>query len=92
MEICAVYVQPFYHGRGVGKKLVEYAKHRAKEKGAKKVIALTTQTQGFFQSACGFTSGSPNDLPAARRRELKASGRNSHILQFPLKKLVSSVR
>lgn len=92
MEICAVYVQPFYHGRGVGKKLVEYAKHRAKELGAKKVIALTTQTQGFFQSACGFTAGSQNDLPASRRRELKASGRNSHILQFPLKRLLNTVR
>jgi amino-acid N-acetyltransferase len=92
MEVCAVYVQPFYHGRGVGKKLVEYAKLRAKSLGAKKLIALTTQTQGFFQSACNFVAGSQNDLPAPRRKELKLSGRNSHVLQFNLKKLNSSVR
>jgi amino-acid N-acetyltransferase len=92
MEVCAVYVQPFYHGRGVGKKLVEYAKLRAKSLGAKKLIALTTQTQGFFQSACNFVVGSQNDLPAARRKELKLSGRNSQVLQFNLKKLNNSVR
>jgi N-acetylglutamate synthase-like GNAT family acetyltransferase len=76
----------------VGKKLVEYAKLKAKSLGAKKLIALTTQTQGFFQSACNFVAGSQNDLPAARRKELKLSGRNSHVLQFNLKKLNSSVR
>ena len=32
------------------------------------------------------------DLPAVRRQELKSSGRNSHVLQFPLKKLADSVR
>ena len=92
MELGALYVQPFYHGRGVGKKLVEYAKRRAKDRGAKKLLALTTQTSGFFHSSCGFVEASLNDLPAARRQELKASGRNSHVLQFPLKKLADSVR
>jgi len=92
MELGALYVQPFYHGRGVGKKLVEYAKRRAKERGAKKLLALTTQTSGFFQSSCGFVEASLKDLPAVRRQELKTSGRNSHVLQFPLKKLADSVR
>jgi amino-acid N-acetyltransferase len=92
MELGALYVQPFYHGRGVGKKLVEYAKRRAKDRGAKKLLALTTQTSGFFQSSCGFTEAALKDLPAERRAELKASGRNSHVLQFPLKKLSDSVR
>ena len=92
MELGGLYVQPFYHGRGVGKKLVEYAKLRAKDRGAKKLLALTTQTSGFFQSSCGFVAASLKDLPAVRRQELKASGRNSHVLQFPLKKLAASVR
>jgi amino-acid N-acetyltransferase len=92
MELGGLYVQPFYHGRGVGKKLVEYAKLRAKERGAKKLFALTTQTSGFFHSSCGFVEASLKDLPAVRRQELKASGRNSHVLQFPLKKLAASVR
>jgi amino-acid N-acetyltransferase len=92
MELGALYVQPFYHGRGVGKKLVEYAKRRAKDRGAKKLFALTTQTSGFFHSSCGFVEAALKDLPAVRRQELKASGRNSHVLQFPLKKLADSVR
>ena len=92
MEICAVYVQPFYHGRGVGRKLVEFAKRRAKDLGAKKLIALTTQTQGFFQSACGFQVATLSELPAERRKELKASGRNSQVLAFPLRRLSDSVR
>ena len=92
MELGGLYVQPFYHGRGVGKKLVEYAKLRAKERGAKKLFALTTQTSGFFHSSCGFVEASLKDLPAVRRQELKASGRNSHVLQFTLKKLAASVR
>ncbi len=92
MELGAVYVQPFYHGRGVGRKLVEFAKRRAKELGARRLIALTTQTQGFFQSACGFVAASAKDLPAERRAELKASGRNSQALAFPLSRLTDSVR
>jgi amino-acid N-acetyltransferase len=92
MEVCAVYVQPFYHGRGVGKKLVEFTKRRAKELGAKKLLALTTQTQGFFQSACGFQAGTQADLPPERRQELKSSGRNSIVLTFSLSRLQESVR
>jgi len=92
MELGAVYVQPFYHGRGVGSKLVEFAKRQAKKLGAKKLIALTTQTQGFFQSACGFVPGALTDLPAERRKSLKASGRNSQVLSFTLSRLNDSVR
>ena len=92
MELGAVYVQPFYHGRGVGRKLVEFAKRQAKKLGARKLVALTTQTQGFFQSACGFVPGTPADLPAERRKSLKASGRNSQVLTFRLSRLSDSVR
>ena len=92
MELGAVYVQPFYHGRGVGRKLVEFAKRRAKQLGAKKLIALTTQTQGFFQVACGFVPGTLADVPADRRKALKASGRNSQVFCFPLSRLSDSVR
>jgi amino-acid N-acetyltransferase len=92
MELGAVYVQPFYHGRGVGRKLVEFAKRRAKQLGAKKLFALTTQTQGFFQSACGFVPAAASDLPAERRKALQASGRNSQVLAFALRRLSDSVR
>jgi amino-acid N-acetyltransferase len=92
MEIGAVYVQPFYHGRGVGTKLVEYIKRKAKQAGARKLIALSTQTQGFFTASCGFEEGSVADLPASRRKELRSSGRNSRVLTFPLSRFTASPR
>ena len=92
MEVGAVYVQPFYHGRGVGKKLVEYIKRKAKQVGAKKLVALTTQTQGFFTGACDFEEGTLSDLPAQRRRELKNSGRGSRVLTFSLKRFIENPR
>lgn len=92
MEVGAVYVQPFYHGRGVGTKLVEYIKRKAKQAGARKLVALTTQTQGFFTGACAFEEGTQADLPAERRRELRSSGRGSRVLTFSLKRFVENPR
>jgi hypothetical protein len=36
--------------------------------------------------------GALTDLPAERRKSLKASGRNSQVLAFPLSRLSDSVR
>ncbi|MCX6955600.1 MAG: GNAT family N-acetyltransferase, partial [Verrucomicrobia bacterium] len=47
-EVGSLYVMPFYHNRGIGKKMVEYACLQAKERGVKTVIALSTQSFGFF--------------------------------------------
>ena len=80
MEIGSVYVQPFYQGKDVGRKLVEYGELTAAKRGASKLLALTTQAYGFFHGVCGFADGDESDLPPARRTELKAGGRNSKIL------------
>ena len=80
MEIGSVYVQPFYQGKDVGRKLVEYGELTAAARGAKKLFALTTQSYGFFHAVCEFEDGTDADLPASRRAELKAGGRNSKIL------------
>jgi amino-acid N-acetyltransferase len=80
VEIGTVYVQPFYQGKDVGRKLVEYGELAAAKLGANKLLALTTQAYGFFHAVCEFTDGSLSDLPAARRAELKTGGRNSKIL------------
>ena len=53
-EIGSLYVLPFYHNRGIGKKMVDYACLQAKERGAKTAIALSTQSVGFFLGVCGF--------------------------------------
>ena len=79
-ELCSVYVQPFYQDRGVGKKLVAYAEHQAREEGIKNLITCTTQTYGFFKSVCGFDDAEPKDLPPSRKTELAENGRNSKAL------------
>ena len=43
-EIGSLYVLPFYHGRGIGRKMVEFACMRAREHGATTAVALSTQS------------------------------------------------
>ena len=79
-EIGSLYVLPFYHNRGIGKKMVEYACLRAKERGAKVVIALSTQSAGFFTGVCGFQESTKEILPEARLKLYDDSGRNARVL------------
>jgi amino-acid N-acetyltransferase len=79
-EIGSLYVLPFYHNRGIGKKMVEYACLQAKEKGAKSVIALSTQSAGFFTGVCGFAESTKDILPEARLKLYDESGRNARVM------------
>jgi len=79
MELAAVYVQPFYQGRGVGLKMVRYAEREAKVNGAGKLIALSTQSFPFFTKVCGFEVAGVDDLPPERRKVYEAESRNSRI-------------
>lgn len=78
-ELASVLVQPFYQGRGVGQKLVEYAVLEAGKRKAIKLIALSTQATAFFRDSAGFAEGKISDLPKARRDAYIASGRKSKI-------------
>jgi len=79
-EIGSLYVLPFYHNRGIGKKMVEYACLQAKERGAKSVIALSTQSAGFFTGVCGFQESAKDILPEARLKLYDESGRNARVM------------
>jgi amino-acid N-acetyltransferase len=79
-ELGSLYVLPFYHRRGIGKKMVEYACLEAKKRGIKQVIALSTQSYAFFTSVCGFAEVAKDVLPEARRQSYEQSGRNSRVL------------
>jgi amino-acid N-acetyltransferase len=79
-EIGSLYVLPFYHNRGIGKKMVEYACLQAKERGAKNIIALSTQSFGFFTNVCGFEESTKEILPEARLKLYADSGRNARVL------------
>lgn len=80
VEIGSLYVQPFYQGRSVGRKLAEFVERLAREAKARKLIALSTQSFAFFRNACLFTEGTTDDLPNARREDYVKNGRNSRIL------------
>jgi amino-acid N-acetyltransferase len=60
--------------------MVEFACMRAKERGAKTVIALSTQSFGFFQNVCGFEEADKTILPEARLKSYAESGRNAKVL------------
>ena len=75
---------PFYQKRGIGKKMVEFACYQAKERGARTIIALSTQSFGFFTNTCGFEEAETSVLPVARLRLYTESGRNPRVLVKPL--------
>lgn len=83
-EVGSLYVMPFYHNRGIGKKMVEYACMQAKERGAKSVIALSTQSFGFFTNVLGFAEATKESLPETRLKLYEESGRNAKVLVKPL--------
>jgi amino-acid N-acetyltransferase len=79
-EIGSLYVLPFYHNRGIGKKMVEYAGMMAKERGATSIVALSTQSFGFFSNVCGFSEADKSILPETRLKQYEESGRNAKVL------------
>jgi amino-acid N-acetyltransferase len=79
-EIGSLYVMPFYHHRGIGKKMVDYACMMAKERGAMIVLALSTQAFSFFTSICGFAEAEKEVLPESRLKAYEDSGRNSKVM------------
>ena len=79
-EIGSLYVLPFYHGRGIGRKMVEFACLRAHDHGATTAVALSTQSYSFFTSKLGFTEADKAVLPEARLKSYEDSGRNARVL------------
>ena len=79
-ELGSLYVLPFYHGRGLGKKMVNFACREALQRGATQVVALSTQSFAFFSGVCGFEETGKDVLPEARLKAYEESGRNSRIL------------
>jgi len=83
-EVGSLCVMQFYQNRGVGKKMVEYACLQAKERGVTTIVALSTQSFGFFINTCGFEEKDKSVLPEARLKLYDESGRNAKVLVKPL--------
>jgi amino-acid N-acetyltransferase len=83
-EVACVCVDPRFENQGIGVKLVAYAEARARQLGVQQLLCLTTQALNYFVRKCGFTPGSPEDLPPGRRERYEKSGRRSRVLLKPL--------
>ena len=79
-EIAHLYVNPMHGNQGIGQKLAQYAGKNAQECGLQKMITLSTRAFSFFTNKSGFSEGTIDDLPVARRAEYEEQGRKSKIL------------
>lgn len=79
-ELRSLFVQPAFQHMGIGRKLVEFITREARERGATKLFALSTQSYAFFRNVCHFSEANPQDLPEARRAQWEKSQRNSKVL------------
>ncbi|HJO09045.1 MAG TPA: amino-acid N-acetyltransferase [Verrucomicrobiota bacterium] len=79
-ELGSVCVSAAHENQGIGRKLVEYAEKLGRDHGLARLFLLSTQTFKWFQSKAGFTEGTLDDLPEARRVAADESGRGSKVL------------
>ena len=79
-ELACLYVSKAHENQGYGRKLMAFAENLAREKGLKRLFALSTQAFSYLQQKGGFVESSAEALPGERRLRYEASGRNSKIL------------
>lgn len=84
-ELACLYVSPAHENQGIGRKLIQFVESKAREQGSEELLTLSTQAFTYFQSKGGFSEGTPDDLPPARREKYDQSGRNSKVLVKNLK-------
>jgi amino-acid N-acetyltransferase len=84
-ELACLYVNSSHENQGIGRKLIQFVENKAREIGLNELITLSTQAFTYFQSKGGFSEGTPDDLPPARREKYDQSGRNSKVLVKKLK-------
>ena len=81
-EIAAVAVDHRFSRMGIGKRLVLYVLEQAKERGFRRVFALTTQTADWFEKL-GFRQGGLEEISGKKRSSYDHS-RNSRIYIYDL--------
>jgi amino-acid N-acetyltransferase len=75
-----LFIRPSHENSGFGRKLVSFAEKRARELGAKNMIALSTQAWRFFEKKCGYREAEKQVLPTARLQKYEQNGRHSRIM------------
>lgn len=80
-EVACLYVKQAHEGRGYGEELVKFAENLAKERGIPRVFLLSNRAAGFFTGKLGYSSAAVEALPAKRRAQYEASGRDSLVFE-----------
>jgi amino-acid N-acetyltransferase len=57
-----------------------FVENRTRELGLTQVFALSTQAFTCFQSKAGFTEGTPDDLPPARREKYECAADGGQLI------------
>jgi len=79
-ELACLYVSKSHENQGYGRKLMSFVENLARDKGLKKLFALSTQAINYLRHKGGFEETSPASLPPDRREQSEASRRNSRVL------------
>jgi amino-acid N-acetyltransferase len=79
-ELASLFVSASHENQGIGRKMIKFVEDRAREVGLRELLALSTQAFTFLQSKGGFSEGTTDDLPPARRELYEQSGRHSKVL------------
>ena len=79
-ELACLYVHKNYEGEGYGKKLMTFAEQLAAERGAKQIVALSTQAFNYFQQKGGYAEVTADVLPPERRKKYDTSARKSKVM------------
>lgn len=79
-ELACLHVSKAHENQGFGRKLMSFVENQARQRGMRRLFALSTQAIHFFEQKGGFVVAGPEVLPQERRERYLASGRNSRIL------------
>jgi amino-acid N-acetyltransferase len=83
-EVACLYVKQAHEGRGYGAELVGHAEETATRRGIPRVFALSNRAADFFTGRLGYDPATVDALPAKRRAQYEASGRDSLVFSKPL--------
>ncbi len=83
-EINALFVHPLHQRQGIGSKLTNFACLKLKELGVERVLALSTQSVGFFETITGFKESGSDSLPKSRQASYVSQNRKSKIFSKTL--------
>lgn len=79
-ELACLYVSKAHENQGYGRKLMTFVESQARERGMRRLFALSTQAFNYLRTKGGFVEANSDVLPASRRERYEASGRNSKVL------------